>query len=70
MKENSLNKLIPNFDRERAGYEIIAFAWHQGWNDSVPKWGKDDKAQEYEENMADFIGSLYAFLFNYTVYMF
>jgi len=33
------------------GYEIIGFAWHQGWNDRVtPSY-----AAEYEQNMENFI---------------
>jgi len=50
----NLGTEFPNF----AGrpYEIVGFAWHQGFNDAVSK----DLSPEYEENLVDLIGDVRA----------
>lgn len=54
----NISSIVPNYDT-RAGYEIAAFAWHQGWNDACDfDHELDDPrnmANEYEKNLADFI---------------
>lgn len=53
-----LPEVVPGYDK-RAGYEVIAFEWHQGWNDACD-FGHDlsderNAANEYEANLVDFI---------------
>jgi len=45
----NLEKHFPDYDGR--GYEIVGFAWHQGWNDRVNQAFND----EYEKNLANFI---------------
>ena len=44
----SIRELVPGSDGR---YEIVGFAWHQGWNDRI----NDKFTAEYESNMAHFI---------------
>ena len=53
---NNVHEVLDNFDTEfpawaGQGYEIVGFAWHQGYNDSLSNF----PATEYRENIADFI---------------
>jgi hypothetical protein len=48
----SLEELFPAYDGE--GYELVGFAWHQGWNDRINQAFND----AYEENLACFIRDL------------
>jgi len=49
--KNILENLKKEFPKLGADYEIIGFAWHQGWNDGCDL----AMSQEYEENMQNFI---------------
>lgn len=44
----NIRELVPGSDGR---YEIVGFAWHQGWNDRI----NDKFTAEYESNMAHFI---------------
>ena len=48
----SLEELVPAYDGK--GYDLVGFAWHQGWNDRVNQAFND----AYEENLACFIRDL------------
>ncbi len=50
--KKQLENLEADFpDYDGAGYEIVGFGWHQGWNDGCSM----ADCQEYEQNMANFI---------------
>jgi len=46
----NLPDLVPGYTSDR-GYEIVGFAWHQGWNDGC----NEDQVEEYESNLANLI---------------
>jgi len=46
---SNLERYFPDYDG--GGYEIVGFAWHQGWNDRI----NAEAVNAYEANMANFI---------------
>jgi len=48
----NLTTYFPDYDG--AGYEIVGFAWHQGWNDRISA----EFSAAYETNMANFINDI------------
>jgi len=58
---SNVHEVLDNFDTEfpawtGQGYEIVGFAWHQGYNDSLSNF----PATEYRENIGDFITDIRA----------
>lgn len=49
--KNTLENLKKEFPKLGSDYEIVGFAWHQGWNDGCDM----AMCQEYEKNMQHFI---------------
>lgn len=55
----NVHEVLDNFEDEfpewkGKGYEIVGFAWHQGYNDSLNNF----PAEEYKENIVDFIADI------------
>lgn len=48
----NLSTYFPDYDG--GGYEIVGFAWHQGWNDRIDP----GRSAAYETNMANFINDI------------